>query len=90
MVLNILMHFIPSNFSVFHNVPRLGAIAARYIAYFSGLFISIQKTLVVTMFSVILNYLFIYKWVCLVAVSTLLVELFSLTILNYFCTWRCI
>ncbi|EEW3255613.1 polysaccharide biosynthesis protein, partial [Escherichia coli] len=61
------------------------AIAARYIAYFSGYLFLSKKTLVVTMLSVILNYLFIYKWGMLgAAVSTLLVELFSLTILNYF------
>ncbi|HCH6735191.1 TPA: polysaccharide biosynthesis C-terminal domain-containing protein, partial [Klebsiella pneumoniae] len=66
-------------------LSALGAIAARYIAYFSGYSFLSKKTLVVTMLSVILNYLFIYKWGMLgAAVSTLLVELFSLTILNYF------
>lgn len=66
-------------------ISALGAIASRYIAYYSGYSFLSKKTVIVTVISITLNYILIYYWGMLgAAVSTLLVELLSLTLLNYF------
>lgn len=66
-------------------ISALGALASRYIAYYSGYSFLSKKTIVVTFISITLNYFLIFYWGMLgAAVATLLVELLSLTLLNYF------
>ena len=63
----------------------LGTISARFIAKFSGYSYLSRKMLIVTLFSLILNIIFIRYWgVIGASLATFITEIMSLTILNYF------
>jgi len=63
----------------------LGTITARYIAKYSGYSYLSKKTIIVCFFSIGISYLLIkYYGVIGAAFATVLIELFSLTIANYF------
>lgn len=65
-------------------ISMLGTISARLIAKYSGYMYLSKKMLLVTIFSVVFNYIFISKFgVIGAAIATLLTELISLTLCNY-------
>lgn len=66
-------------------VSALGVVSTRFIAKYSGYSYLSKKTIIVLVLSLLINYLFILKFgIVGAAWATLLTEVLSLTVFNYF------
>ena len=66
-------------------LSSLGTVSARYIAKFSGYLFLSKKMMLVAVFGLVFNFIFVkYYGVLGAAIASLITEFISLTLLNYF------